>query len=96
MRILKLVVAGLAIFGAVSLAQRVRHRMLRGRAVGEPELPSEDPSITDADLVVIAVESGIADIDPEGLAQMGEGIDLDANEAAHESIASQRDRMPGR
>lgn len=95
MRILKLVVVGLAVVGAASLVQRARARLqARGAESEDTSIVGDDPSITDADLVVVAVESGIAEVDPEGLAQMGEGIDLDANEAAHESVTEQRGRMP--
>jgi hypothetical protein len=56
------------------------------------DVRDDDPTITDADLVA-EIPPGIAEVDPEGLAQMGEGIDLDANEAAHESVREQRERL---
>jgi hypothetical protein len=40
---------------------------------------------------------GIADVDPQPLAQTaGEGIDVDAVDAAHEVVIEQRDRLPRR
>ena len=83
----KLLVLGLAVYGGVVLVKRALARR-------ELNWFPDDARITDADLVVVAVESGIADVDPEGLAQMGEGIDLDANAAAHADVAAQRDRFP--
>ena len=86
----KLIVVGLAVYGAVMMVKRARAR----RGASAFEGVSDDPSITEADLVIVAVESGIAEVDPEGLMQMGEGIDLDANAAAHEDMKAQRDRFP--
>ena len=86
----KLAVLGLAVYGGVMLVKRARARL----EASAFEDVGDDPSITEADLVSVAVESGIADVDPEGLAQMGEGIDLDANASAHADIKAQRDRFP--
>jgi hypothetical protein len=47
------------------------------------------------EVTVIATSSGIADVDPEPLAQTaGEGIALDAVEAAHTEIEDLRARLP--
>jgi hypothetical protein len=61
-------------------------------------LPSEDAlvgSSADEDMVAVATESGIADVDPEPISHVaGEGIDLDRDIAAHEEIAELRERLP--
>lgn len=94
MRIIKLVTLGLAIFGGVTLVQRVRARLSQGGG-GEERATGYD-DVSEADRVVVAVESGLAEVDPELLAQMGEGIDLDANERAHSELGALHERMPGR
>lgn len=74
------------------------------RRHGEPEdtsPPAEDLGISQADieedLRVVATRSGIADVDPQPISHVaGEGIDLDRDLEAHESIKAVRDRMPGR
>ena len=39
--------------------------------------------------------AGIAEVDPEPMTQIaGEGIDRDANRAAHEDVAEQRAKLP--
>ena len=86
----KLLVLGLAIYGGAMLVKRAKTR-IQASAFDDV---GDDPSITEADLVIVAVESGIADVDPEGLAQMGEGIDLEANEAAFSDVRDLRDRFP--
>jgi hypothetical protein len=82
----KLLVLGLAAYGGVKLVRSVLADRDAARVI-------EDPSITDAELVT---DAGIADVDPVGLAGMGEGIDLDANEAANREIREQREKLPGR
>jgi hypothetical protein len=53
------------------------------------------PDPTAEDLHEIATHSGIADVDPEPLSQVaGEGIDLDRDVEAHESIRDLRERLP--
>lgn len=37
---------------------------------------------------------GISDVDPAPLLQMGEAVDPDAIQAAHETIIEQRERLP--
>lgn len=91
MRLMKLAILGLAIFGGVTLVERARGRLAQRRA---SELGVDDEDVTDADLVVVAVESGIAELDPEGLETMGEGIDREANEAAHDELRDLHDRLP--
>jgi hypothetical protein len=81
----KLLVLGLAIYGGVVLVKRAR-----ARREASAFADVADDRITDADILIV----GIAEVDPEGLAQMGEGIDLDGNAAAHEDIRAQRDRFP--
>ena len=39
-------------------------------------------------------QMGIADVDPVALSGMGEGIDPDANAAAHREIREQREKLP--
>ena len=74
------------------------------RRQGEPEEPAAaegdlgiSQSQLDSDLRDVATRSGIADVDPQSISQIaGEGIDLERDRAAHESVKAVRDRMPGR
>lgn len=71
------------------------------RRQGQPEQPEDDLGVSqseiDEDLRVVATRSGIADVDPQPISHVaGEGIDLERDLEAHESIQSVRDRMPGR
>lgn len=46
-------------------------------------------------LVAVATESGIADVDPVPLSNVaGEGIDLERDVAAHTELRDLRDRLP--
>jgi hypothetical protein len=94
----KLIVLGSVVAGAIYLDRR---RRLRSGDV-EMEIAEELDELADyqdladvEDLMVVAVTSGIADVDPEALSQVaGEGIDQDANEAAHEDLQDLRERLP--
>ena len=96
------VVAGAVIAAAVMLKKLVRSRRSEHvTPTGEAGFAGEDqpgmqamPEL-DEDLVAVATESGIADVDPEPLSHVaGEGIDLDRDVAAHQEITEQRDRLP--
>ena len=56
--------------------------------------PPVDLSAHDDDGLQPAEASGISDVDPEPLLDMGEAVDPDAVTAAHESVPAQRDRLP--
>lgn len=85
----KLLVLGLATYGGVKLVRSALAARDEARAI-------DDPGIADAELVIVEVHAGIADVDPVGLSGMGEGIDLDANEAANTEVREQREKLPGR
>ena len=55
---------------------------------------SQDLSLHAADGLQPAEASGISEVDPEPLLDMGEAVDPDAVTAAHESVPAQRDRLP--
>jgi hypothetical protein len=85
-------------------AALVLKKVVRSRR-GEPVTPTNEaelgvtPDLTveqvDENLVAVATESGIANVDPVPLSQVaGEGIDLDRDIAAHEEIAELRERLP--
>jgi hypothetical protein len=86
----------LGLAGLVAAAVVV-HRKRRLRA-GQPSAPATEP-IEPAgmapDIVIVEAEIiGLADVDPEALTQMGEAIDPDLTEAAHEEIPEQRGKLP--
>lgn len=60
----------------------------RGMRAGRA--PGSTAGIVDAEILV----AGISEVDPGGLVGMGEAIDPEANEEAHESVGEQRARMP--
>lgn len=92
MRILKLAFYGFAAYGVVSLVQRIRTRAELHGGIGSSYA---DPSVMIIEEVeVVPVDVGIADVDPEGLTQFGEGIDPEATQAAHSDVRDQRERMP--
>lgn len=92
MRILKFALYGLAAYGVVSLVQRIRTRVELHGGIGASYV---DPTIAIIEEVeIIPVDVGIADVDPEGLTQFGEGIDPEATQAAHSDVRDQRERMP--
>jgi len=84
----KLVALTGIVWAAVLADRKLRPRL---RAVANDTLGvSPLGEIFDADLI-----TGIADVDPQPLTQIaGDGIDLDATEAAHHDIPAQRDRLP--
>jgi hypothetical protein len=85
----KILVLALATYGGTRLVRDVRtRRELPERARPRAEL------ITDAEVVVVAEVPEAPAVDPEGLAGMGEGIDLDANEAARTELRAQREKLP--
>lgn len=68
------------------------------RAV-RPLAPEENLPVAgqmvDTDLRDVAMHSGIADVDPQHLSHIaGEGIDLDLDTAAHDTLVEVRERMP--
>lgn len=92
------IVAGAMIAAAVMLKKLVRSR--RGAHVTPTDEASfggdlATSALLSEDLVAVATESGIADVDPEPISHVaGEGIDLDRDVAAHEEIPEQRARLP--
>ena len=105
-----IVIAGAMIGAAVLLKKLVRSRRAEPLMPGEEITVSTDTvpadqllavedvlvgRSVDEDMVAVATESGIADVDPEPLSHVaGEGIDLDRDVAAHEEIADLRERLP--
>jgi hypothetical protein len=103
----KLVITGSLIAVAAVLVEKERIRRNRPRP---HELAAADPGDVELDVAValgvpddavgeevavIATSSGIADVDPEPLAQTaGEGIALDPVTAAHTEIEDLRERLP--
>ncbi len=68
-----------------AIAAYAMWRSSRGAPVREPD---EERDV--ADMI-----AGLADVDPQAMTQIsGEGIDVDANAAAHAQIPAQRDRLP--
>ena len=78
-----------ALVGTGILVERARQR----RQLGAPALGGLGAApVMDADIVQ---HMGIAEVDPEPLTQIaGEGIDLDANEAAHQRTPAPRKNVP--
>jgi hypothetical protein len=86
----KILVLGLALYGGARLVRDIR----AGRDA-LPERPrARGELISDAEVVVVAEVPIAPEVDPEGLAGMGEGIDLDANEAANRELREQREKLP--
>jgi hypothetical protein len=72
--------------------RRRAQRIARGADVHFDDLVGT--SVANENLVEVATTSGIADVDPGPLSHVaGEGIDLDRNRDAHESITDLRDRL---
>jgi hypothetical protein len=97
----KLVITGSLIAAAVLVIVRTRKRdqLLRGTPAGADLGLAVDVGDPGDELVeevsVIATTSGIADVDPEPLAQTaGEGIPLEPVEAAHVELGELRERLP--
>jgi hypothetical protein len=87
-----IIVAGGTIAAAVVLKKLVRFR--RGKHATVEDVP-DDVGDTVGDMVAVATESGIADVDPQPISHVaGEGIDLDRDVAAHEEITELRARIP--
>jgi hypothetical protein len=84
-RLTKLVVLGSII--------AVGSTLLRKRAaVASRPAPTPAPPF---DHLEPAVAAGIANVDPQPLTQIaGEGIDVEATEAAHRDVVEQRERLP--
>ena len=99
----KLMAVG-ALAGAVVL---VRRAMQQGALNGTTgwrsfeDLPRErDEDLASAsfgveDAVLVAASSGLSEVDPVGLTQMGEAVDPEAAEQAHSEVRDQRERLPG-
>jgi hypothetical protein len=90
--LIKMLGLGLIVAAAISYdRERLRRagRLDAGSSGGRDMAPDAD------DMVVEAVIVGIAEVDPEPLANMaGEGIDPDAVDEAHRSVQEQRDQLP--
>ena len=82
--------------GVAAAAIAVDRKLVRRRELATPRaggtLAGAHAGIVDAEILVV----GISDVDPQGLTQMGEAVDPEATEAAHESVGEQRARMPVR
>ena len=79
--------------GVAAAAITIDRKLVRRRELaGAGTVPSSNAGIVDAEIL----SAGIADVDPQGLVQMGEAVDPDAIEEAHESVGEQRARMPVR
>lgn len=60
-------------------------------AFSDAGFPGADPEI---EIITDAVIVGLADVDPEPLSGMGEGIDRGAVDEAHRSVQEQREKLP--
>ncbi len=96
MKIVTTLLGVAALIGTGILVERTRHRrQLRAAPGGLGASAGNRLSgapVMDAEIVQ---HMGIAEVDPEPLAQIaGEGIDLDANEAAHRRTPGPRKNVP--
>jgi hypothetical protein len=92
--ITKVIISGSFLAGAavvIGAIVRCRRDVIENPPLG---LEHDDDDFAVADEVVAVPDVGLADVDPEKLTQMGEGIDVDANLAAHNDVIEQRDRLP--
>jgi hypothetical protein len=92
---------GFGLLAASVLFVRGRRRAARAlnNPVGADELHFDDSIGTSVpaneNLVDVATQSGIADVDPEPLSHVaGEGIDPDGDLKAHTELRDLRDRLP--
>jgi len=97
-RFIKLLVLGSAAVGVVQLLRRAPRRAQVGSDVeGQVGASAPDDVIvgmTIEEAVLIATESGIADVDPGPLSHVaGEGIDLDRDVDAQLEIRELRERL---
>jgi hypothetical protein len=82
------------------LAADAKAFFTRRKSRANPELdPKVDPEIDQDEVdhehgLQPAEASGISDVDPEPLMDMGEAVDPDAVTDAHDSVRAQRDRLP--
>lgn len=91
----KLLGIGLLAAGVVYL--RGRRSALRMARAAEARFDDNFGTSTPANenLVAVATQSGIADVDPEPISHVaGEGIDPVRDLEAHDSVKAVRDRMP--
>lgn len=88
--LIKMLGLGLVVAAAITYDRQ------RLRRAGRLDVGSSGARDAGRDLEVVteAVIIGISEVDPEGLAGMGEGIDPDAVDEAHRSVRDQRDRLP--
>lgn len=88
----------LGLSGIVLAAVAIDRKVLRRRRPASVEAPNPMDQMSVApDIVIVEAEIiGLADVDPEALTQMGEAIDPELTQAAHEEIPEQRDRLPVR
>jgi hypothetical protein len=84
------------LLGGTYAAATAIERRRRLPAPGAGARPADRMSVA-PDVVVIEAEIiGLAEVDPEKLTQMGEGIDPELSKAAHEEIPEQRAKLPVR
>jgi hypothetical protein len=90
-------ILGLGLIAAGVVYLRGRRSALRAARGADARFDDNFGTSTpvDADLVAVATESGIADVDPTHLSHVaGEGIDPVRDRKAHEEIAEVRERLP--
>jgi hypothetical protein len=88
--LIKMLGLGLIVAAAITYD---RQRLRRAGRLDVGPLGARDAD-RDLEVVTEAVIVGIAEVDPEPLAGMGEGIDPDAVDEAHRSVREQRERLP--
>ena len=89
--------AGLvALLGGSIAAAIAIDRRRRLPAPGASARPADRMGMAPDVVIVEAEIIGLADVDPQALTQMGEGIDPELTKAAHEEIPEQRAKLPVR
>ena len=90
------VIGSLTMGAAVAIRWLLRRRHARLDLDGPLGAEAVEPGVNVVpDVAVLATESGIADVDPEPLAQVaGEGIDADRVEEAHRELPELHERLP--
>jgi hypothetical protein len=89
----KMLGIGLIVAAAIAY-DRQRLRRAGRLDVGSSGVGDVSPEV-DVEIVTDAVIIGIAEVDPEPLANVAaEGIDPDAADEAHSSVSEQRERLP--
>ncbi|MBA3396881.1 MAG: hypothetical protein H0T89_29900 [Deltaproteobacteria bacterium] len=94
-RILKLLLLGSSVAYLLHLLRQTERARPAGESGLGADVREDIVGVTIEDAVLIATESGLADVDPGPLSHVaGEGIDLDADRRAQTSVREQRERMP--